>query len=267
MSAAGKGEGRAPLRGAKGSGKGVGSSGRRDDALLREIVSRAEGEGRGGEKPKLARKGSTGRKKAPGKASKRGVGASGSGGPSRLWRSGNLGLAALALGIVGYGIVGLLDVGSSALDRRLLAGDVLVLEGISARFSAPSAGRLVEVRQRGGEVPRALGRVVAVDGDAVEWAGGRLEVNGAEASLPGDLGRLGRGTKPRGRGRRLARTPASLGLPGGRLEVPRDHLYVTVDEGGRIEGRVIPIGDVTGVALVAVGGGRGWAARLPRWVF
>ena len=57
-------------------------------------------------------------------------------------------------------------------------------------------------------------------------------------------------------------------VAGTELKVPRGHLVVAVDSGAGIERRVVPVGDVSGEALLGLGRpmmeGASWKMRLPK---
>ena len=193
----------------------------------------------------------------------------------RAWRLRGWLMVATALGLMAAASCHVHTAAATHLSRSLEAGTLVLIDRLSPEVASTPTGSVVLVRSSQDRARRVLGRILARGGDEVEWRAGALRVNGEETALPA---RLAADAPPAGRRgvrlgegrRRLKRRPfpAALGLERVPQEVPRHHVYVLVDaEGGAIRGRLVPEGDVVGIARVALTNLEAevaWLQRLPR---
>lgn len=192
----------------------------------------------------------------------------------RMWRLRGWFLVAVALGLVGAASCHVHTSAATRLSRSLEAGTFVLVDRLSPEVASVPTGSVVLVRSSQDRARRVLGRVLARGGDSVEWRAGALWVNETQQTLPAALAadpKPGKERVRRRKGRRrLTRRPfpAALGLERVPQQVPRHHVYVLVDaDKGAVRGRLVPEGDVVGLArmtLTNLSAQVAWPHRLPR---
>ncbi|MEO1267071.1 MAG: S26 family signal peptidase [Myxococcota bacterium] len=168
-----------------------------------------------------------------------------------------------ALAVVAITSFQVVNASATRLSPSIDPGTYVLIDRLSPELSSTPQGAVVLVRGQHDRTQQVLGRVLAKGGDQVTWRLGELRINDHNITLPAPLASL-----RVQRSRRGGPFPAALGLERVPYEVPRHHAYLLIDSGeGTVQGRLVPEGDVVGVARMALthlGTHTTWERRLPR---